>query len=327
MAGFILNIFIFLVAAWLIWYFAGLLLDSVSRVARKHSERGFPFVFFTLGLLTSVSEMSVTANAIISKTPEVAAGTLIGASIVLILFVIPFLIISAKDLKLKKVISRQNLFLSLMIILMPAVFVLDGTVSWMEGLLILVCYVTLFYVLKSRPTVKESIKGVDEVDKVLVGRKKVAVKDYGKIMLGALIIFLAGHYLVSSSVEIAGFLKVPASLVGLLLISIGTNIPELTIAMRAIRKKHNEIAFADYMGSAVANSFLFAMLPMFSGKFKVEVGEFLVSFSVLFVGVIVFYLFARSKDRFSLAEGWVLLSLYSVFLLMQIFTFKSLAGL
>jgi len=47
-----------------------------------------------------------------------------------------------------------------------------------------------------------------------------------------------------------------------LFLSVGTNLLELSITITSIWKKHKEVAFGDYLGSAAANTFLFGVLTL-----------------------------------------------------------------
>ena len=91
------HIGMILVTIIVIWFFGGKLVDSVSRISRKMNQSGFTTALFILGLLTSVSEISVMINSSISGTPQVSAGNVTGASIMLFLCIIPFLAIFGKN--------------------------------------------------------------------------------------------------------------------------------------------------------------------------------------------------------------------------------------
>ncbi len=141
--------------------------------------------------------------------------------------------------------------------------------------------------------------------------------DAVKILAGAAFIFIAGHYLVEQAVFFADTLSVPRSLIGLILLSIGTNVPELAIAARSILKRHKEVAFGDYLGSTITNVPIFALLPLVNGAFVVEPSEFMTTALLMVAGLGFFYVFAGSKDNISRKEGLVLLGFYCIFLVLQ----------
>ncbi|QQS23269.1 sodium:calcium antiporter [bacterium] len=314
--GLLVHILLFLLSASIIWFFAGLLIESVNNVARRFNQSGFTVAFFVLGFLTSISEISVMVNSTINGTPQVSAGNLVGASFVIILLVIPVVAIVGKDIQLRRTIKRRNLALALITILLPPLLMLDGSVSLREGLICIMFFATLLYLIRSdsRDKVPKIIK---EVEQELIDSRKSTAVDIVKIIVGAVFIFVAGHLLVEEAVFLANFLSVPVSIIGLLVLSVGTNIPELVIAVRSILKKRKDIAFGDYLGSSVANVFVFGLLPVLNGRFSVEPTEFIATAALMLVGFTMFYFFAKSQNKISRKEGLVLVSIYVMFVVIQ----------
>ena len=308
------HLFLFLFSSAVIWFFSGLLIDSVDRVAKRFNQTGFTVAFFVLGFLTSISEISVAVNSSLEHQPQISAGNLIGASLVILMLIVPLLAIAGNGISLRHTISRNNLALALGIIMLPALFVLDGTVTRTEGVIILMFYTILIYSIRHKTS---AIKTIELVDENLVHKKHTNTTDSLKIIFGAALIFGAGHILVNEGIFFSQILGVPSSLIGLVALSIGTNVPELVIAVRSILKKHTDIAFGDYLGSAVANTPIFGLLALYNGKFTVEPNEFLATCFLMGVGLILFYFFAGSKNTISKKEGFILLYVYLAFLVVQ----------
>ena len=309
--GVLVHIFLFVFSAAVIWFFAGLLIESVDRVARRFHTTGFTVAFFVLGFLTSISEISVAVNATVARVPEMSVGNLVGASFVILLFIIPSLAVAGKNIELRHTLSKSNLQLALATIFLPVLFVIDGDVTRGVGLLILFVYLALLFAIRGQ---EDSDREVRVSKEDLLGSKGVTGTDGFTIIVGGLFIFLAGHFLVEQSVYFANLLSVPSSLIGLMLLSVGTNVPELVIAVRSILKKHKDIAFGDYIGSAAANTLIFGLLPLVNGGFGVETSGFTSTALLMLVGLVLFYFFARSKRMLSRNEGLILLLFYGAFL-------------
>jgi cation:H+ antiporter len=294
-------------------------ISAVDRVARRYNKPGFAVAFFVLGFMTTIGEMSVAFNSTIKGVPQVSAGNLIGASIVIFLLIIPLLAIFSKGIALSNVLTTGNLLLTLGIIVLPAIITLDGMVLPQEGMLILLLYATLIYRLRKKHSFEKTVEEtVADVREELTHKRRATLIDLLHVTVAAVIIFLAGNILVEESVFFTTLWGVPVSIAGLLVLSIGTNIPELIIAIRSVLSGHADIAFGDYLGSGAANSLLFGFLALFNGTFFVHQGEFLISFIVLFFGLILFFVFARSHGELSRKEGIVMCALYTCFLIAQI---------
>ncbi len=310
------HLLLFLLSAAIIWFFAGLLIDSVSRVAKRFHQSGFTVAFFVLGILTSISEISVMLNSTINKAPQVSAGNLSGASFVILLFLVPFLAIGGNGVQLRNTLTKQHLILALFVILLPTLLLLDGGVLISEGILCLLAYGTLLYFIRKQNP-KSVPEIVEEVEEELVKKQRTTRSDFLKILGGAVFIFVAGNLLVNEAMYFSKILSVPASIIGLLFLSIGTNVPELVIAFRSILKKHKDIAFGDYLGSTLANTATFGVLAIFNRGFAVEASEFVFTAILMIIGFIAFYSFAVSKNKISRKEGWLLISVYVLFVMVQ----------
>jgi cation:H+ antiporter len=168
---------------------------------------------------------------------------------------------------------------------------------------------------KKRPNSAPAV--ISKVEEELTGTRKKTLVDALKIGGGAIIIFLAGNLLVEETIYFSELFGVPGSIIGLLVLSVGTNVPELVIAIRAIRKKSMDIAFGDYLGSVVANAVIFGLLALLNGGFSIEPSSFYFTAGIMVLGFIALFLFSVTKDTLSRREGLILVWLYSVFLVSQ----------
>jgi len=319
-------------AALAIWLISGIVISAIDRVARRYNKPGFFVAFFVLGILTSMSEISVATNATIEGVPAISAGNLIGGSVVIFLLIIPLLAITANGIPMTMVLTRKNIAFLLFLILLPCILVLDGTVTRRDGLLMLLLYLALLYAVHKRSApehiVKTTIREVhEEIFRTrktwaahalfLWRKKKTSFGDFGKIVIGAILIFAAGNVLVDESVFFSHYFQVPPSFIGLVMLSIGTNLPEIAIGIRCALSNQRNIAFGDYLGSAAANTVIFGMLALVNGTFSVESSEFFPTFLLLLPGLILFFILSQSGRILSRREGLALLTLYAAFLIAQ----------
>src|SRR5690606_33015641 len=187
--------------------------------------------------------------------PKVSVGNLVGSSLVTVLLIIPTLAVIGNGVRLRNTLKNKHLALSLFIALLPALFVLDGRVSFNEGLVCILAYITLFYFIEGNKWWKNESNSahevIDELEKEILEHKHATKLDILKIVGGAIIIFLTGNLLVTEATYFANLLNIPSSWIGLLLLSIGTNAPELVIAVRSIHQESLSVAFGNYIGSTV----------------------------------------------------------------------------
>jgi len=309
----------FLLATSVIWFLSGILIDATDKVARRYHKPGFAVAFFVLGFLTSISEISVATNATLQGIPQASAGNLLGASLVIILLIIPLLAVLGNGIPMARSHLPGNMAFLLAVILLPSVLAMNGAISAFEGVIMLFFYGTLVLHMRMNIPSKKSVhETLQSTRKEMLQSHRATAADIAKIFTGAALIFVAGNVLVNESAYFALRLHLPLSLVGLLLLSIGTNFPELVIAVRCVLGRHKDIAFGDYMGSAAANTLIFGVLAVLNGTFSLVASEAILTCAVFAIGLVFFFRFARTKGILSRTEGAILLALYGFFLLIQI---------
>ena len=305
-----LSLFIFALIA--LWLGSGLIVNSLDNISRRLEISAFAVSFFLLGFLTSLPELSVGINAIIDKTPEIYIGNLIGGSVIIFLLIIPLLAILGNGIILSHQLTSNKLIFSLYVIGLPSLLIIDKNLTSVESLLLIIAYSVLLYAFEKRKGIFDHFR-----DKLYLDNRDTA-RDFFKIFTGAFVVFMSSGILVEKTIVFSRYLHVSPFLLSLLGLSIGTNLPEISIAARSITSGKKEIALGDYIGSAATNSMLLGILTIINNQPVAFQNHFLITFLFMWAGLILFYFFTRSKNDISRKEGFALLFLYLVFFLVEI---------
>jgi cation:H+ antiporter len=296
----------------LIWFGSGLIVNTVLEIAGKLKISPFIISFVLLGMLTSTTEMSVAFNSYIDKTPEIAVGNLLGGIIVLFLLMIPLLAIIGNGIKIENQYTKISLLLTLGTLVFPAIFFLDSYLQYREALFLLICYGVSIVILfignkhKKRKTVNRKIGFV------------TIIWNFCKIILGTILLLWACDNLIKEVINVANSFNVSPFIISFLTLSIGTNLPEMSLAIKSILKGDKEVAFGDYLGSASFNLVILAVLALFNNRISINANFIsIIVFTVLGLGL--FYYFALSKREISRKEGIILLTIYFAFICFEIF--------
>lgn len=287
-------------------------MDSVDRLAHRLHLSSFAVSFFLLGILTSVPEISVGINSLIDRKPEIFVGNLIGGIIVIFLLIIPILAVFGNGVKLNHQMSRDHLVFALFVIVIPSIFTLDGTISQVEGLLSVFLYAVLLYVVEKRKGLLERIRDS------FVHNKNHVFFDLMKIVGAVTAVFIVSKYIVDTTIYFSNLFNISSFLISLVIVSLGTNLPELSLVFRSLLLKKKEVAFGDYLGSAAANTAIFGSLAMFQGGNVIVPNHFIQTFVFIVGGLVLFYIFSRSKQDISRVEGLILLLAYVAFLIFEV---------
>jgi cation:H+ antiporter len=300
-----------------IWVGSGLAISSVERLSKILRVSSFAVSFIVLGFFTSVSELSVGVNSILENDPEIYVGNLIGASIVIFMLIIPLLAITGNNIKITPEFRGFNLPASLVVIALPVILAMDGRVGRTDSLLALSLFGFLVVAVQTRRGLLEKMRAINSRSSIKVGKELL------RIVFGVAVIFIASRFVVEQTEYFSNILQLSPFVISLLLISIGTNIPELSFLVRSAFMKNNQVAFGDYVGSASFNTFLMGGLTLLYGKPVLLSNSYLVSLLFLVVVLFAFYYFARTKNSISRIEGFALLALYVLFLVVEIYIHKS----
>lgn len=310
--GLISSIFLYLASFVAIWMGAGLIIRSVDKIARKLRLSSFAISFFLLGLLTSIPETAVSFNAVSEGKAEIFVGVLLGGVVVIFLLIIPLLAILGKGLNVNHQLSKRNLALCLGVTALPSFLVIDQRVTNFEGLVMLFFYGLLFYFVQKNHGI------FDRSEAEVFTLKAYSFVDLVKVALGIGLVFLSSQYIVDQTIIFSNIFRIPTFYISLIILSIGTNLPELSLAIRGILSGKQDIAFGDYLGSAAANTLLFGFFTILNEGEVITVNNFFITFVFIAAGLSLFYYFARSQRLISPREGWILLSVYILFVVYEL---------
>ena len=307
------RVLLYFSSFFVIWYCSGIIIRSVENLAQRLKISPFAMSFFVLGILTSIPEFSIGINSIINNTPDIFVGNLLGASLIIFIFIIPLLAVFGGGVKLVHQLSENNLIFSLLVVAAPVFLIADNVLTRTEGVFLILIYFILFYFIEKRHGLTTIIQ--KEEKKIF---SKHFFEDAVELLLASTIIFLASRHIVTETEYFSSMLKVSQFLISIIILSIGTNLPEISLTFKAIVSKKNEVALGDYLGSASANTLLFGLFTLLNGK-RVNLSVY--SFRILLLtllGLGVFYLFSRSKNEISKKEGKILLLIYLLFVVSQV---------
>lgn len=306
------DLIIYLISFAALWVGSGLVVSSVEKFAKDIKIKSFIISFFVLGILTSVTEFFVTINSIIEKKPEVAAGNLLGGIAVIFLFIFPIVAIGSNGVKLLRDLNIFKLVSALAVVALPSILIFDGKVNLIEGSAFILGYIALTIIIQKQEKV------IKNIEKIAHKPKKTYEMEALFIIVGLVMVFIASHFIVDKTLLFSEILHVPAFLVSLFVLSIGTNIPEISIALRSLVNKSNEVAIGDYLGSAAANTLIFGILVIGFGEgIEITDNNFYITTFFIIISLILFFFFALTKKNISRREGVILLLVFIAFILSQ----------
>lgn len=308
----LINFLLYIISFVGLWYGAGLIVSAASKFSQKLKLAPFAFSFIFLGVLTSTPEFSVGLQAVANHDAEIFVGNLLGGIVVLFLVVIPILAIFGKNISLKHELSPKLLLSTMIVILMPALLTLDRKVTNLEGAIMIVSYLSLLYLVQRKNGI------FDKDNQQLLNVKAYSYKDFLRILFGLAIVFVSSNLIVDKTMYFAEIFNISAFYIGLIVIALGTDLPELTLAVRSIMSGKKELAMGDYIGAAAVSTFLFGLFTILHNGEVITISNFLITFIFIAAALGLFYFFSMSKKYISRRDGVVMIAIYILFVFLEL---------
>ena len=291
---------------------ADLIVFSISDYAKKLGISDYLIGFIVVSIGTALPELVAGITGAVIGQGSIVFGTVFGSNF----FKIPligFLLVFVKKIRIKGNAVGIAPIITFVMALLPLFLVFDGTLSRLDGSILLVAF--LLYIMKLW-------HGEGQMGKM---QKSIPFSKLWKdfvifgLSLGALL--LAGRWLVFSSLQVAQLLSISPYIIGLLVIGIGASAPELTVQMFSILKHRQGLAFGNILGSVVANSTMVLGIVALIKPISIQFSLLLVTVSFFMLGLL-YVLVMLLKKELTWKHGALMIGIYLLFLLVQ-FTFGS----
>ncbi len=261
---------------------------------------------------TSAPEASVSIQAAISGSNDISVGNVVGSNVLNVLFIVgmsaffaPMMVEKeVKKFDLPIIIGASILLIIFSFVISP--FVIDTVESIIMLVLFAVYLVTLiFRAKKNKPSNELLIEEEQEKPKVF---KSIALA-----IVGLLAIIVGGDWVVDGASDIALMLGMDEILIGLTIVAVGTSLPELVTSIIAARKKENDIAIGNIIGSNIFNILFILGLSSTISNLSVSLPT-LADMLVMAGAVIILFIFSLFKDKIGFKQGIVIFSIYILYL-------------
>jgi cation:H+ antiporter len=261
-----------------------------------------------LGIITSLPELFLGINATIDRATALSVGNLLGGIIVML-----GLILGASLILNRKITTdgRASLIPTVLVIFSLILFGIDGKYSLFDGIAMIGLYVGLIFYLY-RLNHFSNHKHIEITDSNRVGKSIVLA------IVGIIGVLISSHWIVGITLDLLNYIQVSQLVIGLVVFSIGTNLPEISIAITSWRKKLSEISLSHLLSSSFTNVLVLGVLALLRPIiFDTNSAFWIVA---IFLGVILtlFAYFYHSGKKMDRREGIILLAVYVIFIVVNI---------
>jgi len=287
-----------------------LVVRSLSKIAKHYQMREFVLGFILIAISTSIPELFVGIFSALNKIPAISLGDVVGANIVDLTVVIGAAALLGKRVKVEKEINKKDIFYTTLIAFLPILLFLDQQLSRIDGIILLFVFslyiIRLIIQRKHFKMLKDGITRMQIIEEVII------------FLISLAILLLSARFIVDIASQIAIELALPQVLVGLVIVGIGTTLPELSFETNSVRKGFSGMALGDLLGSVVLNSSLVLGLAALIYPIKADFLPFLIGALFLMLILGIFAIFAKTGRKITRKEGLILLMFYALFVIVSI---------
>ena len=322
--------------------------SSASKLAKYFGVSDFVIGLTIVALGTSLPEFASSIAAALTDNTGLIIGNIVGSNIANIGLIAGFSAIVAV-LEIKKTMFRRDGLFLIAVSILFLIFALNKTISRIEGLVLYTFF--MFYIsflFKFQPskgkfgfrkylenfdseffkkfirpnTYKEmligSLRFIGPKRKSLTSEEERFIhifKNVSLLIIGGFAIFYGAKYIVPSAANIAQYFKVPADIVGLVLIAIGTSLPELFVSITALRKGLSNILIGNVLGSNIANLLFIGGISAIINPLTINTISLYYTIPFMILMTFMLLIFIRSYWLLRMFEGLILLFLYILFII------------
>lgn len=299
---------IFLVFSLLLIKAASLAVKYIVHLAEHFNISEFVTSFLIAGFVSILPEFFIGVNSALEGVPAVGIGTLVGNNIVDLTLVIGIVAILGKTIPTQRT-TRVSSYGFIFALGLPLALMVDGFLSQVDGIvLVLTCIIYFMLMLQNEP-LREKKKQSSWA--------KVAPDFFAFIAMIALI-FMSSHFVVTSAVEIAHIMDFPEILAGLILISVGAALPELTFSIQAVMSRHKSVALGDILGNVVLDATFSIGIMAIIFPFPVQTGIIGVAALFMVFSALMLTTFMDGQHKLTRRDGIALIGLFIVFVVVQL---------
>lgn len=314
----VVYILIFLSSFALLFWSGNFLVDLLTKISKFIGWKEFVVSFLVVAFATTIPNFFVGIISALNKVPELSFGDVVGTNIAdLTLIIALAALVSKMGLSVpSRTVQGSSLF-TIGVAVLPLILIQDGTLSRLDGILLLGAFaVYIAWLFNKKERFEKIYDGTLEKLTLNFFKKNIVL-----LFCSILLLLISAQGIVKSAVFFSGFLHLPLSLIGILVVGLGTALPELSFTLQAAKKSQDWMIVGDVMGSVIMTATLVLGVVALICPIKiVDFSPFAIGRIFLIISAIFFLLFIRTGHKITRKEALFLLGIYITFVLVEILT-------
>ena len=304
---------------------ADFFVEGAKGLARRAGMAEVVIGLTIVSIGTSLPEILVTATSAAGAADDpalmdLAIGNIYGSILVQITLVLGIVVVF-KPLDIRPAwLRRDGLLMLLSILLLTGLLWEGGGLSRIEGAILCLIYVLyLIWVLSDTEKIRDDELETAEDIKSSTEFSWSGAAYMVMVIIGLVMAVYSANQLVEYAATMAYKLNVPHAIVGSTVTGLGTSLPELTVAMVAVRKSQG-VAIGTLIGSNITDPLLSIGIAAMIAPISLTEESYDLTMHLIIplaiLGVTLCLAMMWTGFRFSRLEGGILIAFYLMFLIL-----------
>jgi cation:H+ antiporter len=309
---YLINLSIIIISSVVLIKAVTLFIRSTAKIAHHFKISGYTISFLLIAIATSLPETVVGITSALEGNPVLSYGNALGSNIALLTIIVAIPSLINSGLKTREIYRTHDIYYTALFSLLALVLSLDGTLSRIDGIALLVSYTIYILAVLRRSHGIESL--FDSLERINIW------KEFVLFTIALILLLVASDGIVTSAVNLSQALGLGLAFIGLTLTAIGTSLPEIAYSIGAVKSHKENDVLGDVIGSVVANSTLVLGITSVIHPITLPSLELSISsVSFMLVSLLLFLVFASTNRRLEKYEAFILVNIYVLFVIVEYF--------
>ncbi|MBW2984281.1 calcium/sodium antiporter [Candidatus Woesearchaeota archaeon] len=335
----ITHILLFLLGLFLLVKGSDFFVKSAASIAKRFGISEFVIGLTLVAFGTQIPDLASAVIASLGRDSGIVIGNVVGANIMKVGIVLGIASVIAL-IKTNEDMLKRDGYIMLFAAFLFYAFILDRTITRIEaGILLLFYFAYIMFLFTEQrqfkgmygfkhfmhyffrlgyiSPIRAGLVSTLNRRKNKVAKQKQAgssLKDFLILIISCFVVFFGAKYFVSSAVFFAEYFKVPETLIGLTLVSLGTTVPELSVSILAAKRGYGNIAVGNIIGSNITSVFLLLGVSGLINPLSIIRSTVFYSAPFMILMSILLLVFIKSDWELRRFEGVSFIGLYILFI-------------
>lgn len=303
-----MSFVIFVIAMGVLIWGADLLINQSERIALKFNIPEFIIGATLIALGTSLPEMAASIAASLSNKPDIAIANVIGSNVLNITLVLATVFIIATKINPSRDFFAKDSTWALVPVLVFILMIIDGVISRFDAsLLLLLMGAYLIFLLQDAKNIPE-----EDLEDLDIGSFSW-VKTIPILLAGFVLVIIGAHFTIESASDIAKSFGISEWIIGIIMISLGTSLPELVVSISAAVRGKVDMAIGNIIGSNMANTTVVLGAAALTKPMSIDAPAYIFDIATMIVATLLL-VFITANKLYNKSAGISLIIILGLFL-------------